>query len=174
MKLGNKYFYFIINSFIFTICHYSSLFVTIRQYLSIFSLFVTIRHYLSIFSLFVNIYQYSHYSSLFVNICQYSHYSSLFVTIRDYLHYSVTIRHYSRLFALFRLYCKYSNVFAQLRVKDRKLKTSMTKGRQINLVITYCIFKEKRGTTDGAQVDSKGVRITQQWRMINAIFSLKI
>ena len=89
MKLGNKYFYFIINSFIFTICHYSSLFVTIRQYLSIFSLFVTIRHYLSIFSLFVNIYQYSHYSSLFVNICQYSHYSSLFVTIRDYLHYSV-------------------------------------------------------------------------------------
>ena len=112
MKLGNKYFYFIINSFIFTICHYSSLFVTIRQYLSIFSLFVTIRHYLSIFSLFVNIYQYSHYSSLFVNICQYSHYSSLFVTIRDYLHYSVTIRHCSRLFALFRLYCKYSNVFA--------------------------------------------------------------
>ena len=101
MKLGNKYFYFIINSFIFTICHYSSLFVTIRQYLSIFSLFVTIRHYLSIFS-------------LFVNICQYSHYSSLFVTIRQYLSIFslfVAIRHYSRLFALFG---HYSSLFATI------------------------------------------------------------
>ena len=31
-KQGNKYFYFIINSFIFTIRHYSSLFVTIHHY----------------------------------------------------------------------------------------------------------------------------------------------
>ena len=31
-KQGNKYFYFIINSFIFTIRHYSSLFVTIHYY----------------------------------------------------------------------------------------------------------------------------------------------
>ena len=34
--------------------------------------------------------------------------------------------------------------------------------------------KEKREATDGAQVDSKGARITQQWRIVNAIFSIKI
>ena len=59
MKLGNKYFYFIINSFIFTICHFSSLFVTIRHYLSIFSLFVTI---LTIRSLSITIRDYLYYS----------------------------------------------------------------------------------------------------------------
>ena len=59
MKLGNKYFYFIINSFIFTICHFSSLFVAIRHYLSIFSLFVTI---LTIRSLSITIRDYLHYS----------------------------------------------------------------------------------------------------------------
>ena len=104
MKLGNKYFYFIINSFIFTICHYSSLFVTIRQYLSIFSLFVTIRHY----------------SSLFVTICQYSHYSSLFVnilTIRQYLSIFslfVTIRHYSSIFVNILTIRRYSSLFATI------------------------------------------------------------
>ena len=41
-KQGNKYFYFIINSFIFTIRHYSPLFATIRHYSS---LFTTIHHY---------------------------------------------------------------------------------------------------------------------------------
>ena len=98
MKLGNKYFYFIINSFIFTICHYSSLFVTIRQYLSIFSLFVTIFKYSHYSSIFINILTIRHYSSIFVNILTIRRYSSLFaticiirslfVTIRDYLHYS--------------------------------------------------------------------------------------
>ena len=50
----------------------------------------------------------------------------------------------------------------------------MTKGRLLKLVITYCIYKGKLETTDGAQVDSKGARITQQWRMVNAIFSIQI
>ena len=50
----------------------------------------------------------------------------------------------------------------------------MTKGRKLKLVITYCIHKEKLEATDGAQVDSKGKRITQQWRTVNAIFSIQI
>ena len=66
MKLGNKYFYFIMNSFIFTIRHYSSLIVTIRRYSRLFALF-------------------GHYSSLFATICTSR---SLFVTICVYLHYS--------------------------------------------------------------------------------------
>ena len=72
MKLGNKYFYFIINSFILSICHFSSLFVTTRHYSS---LFVSIRHHSS---LFVTICQYPHYSSLF---SLFGHYPSLFATI---------------------------------------------------------------------------------------------
>ena len=42
-----------------------------------------------------------------------------------------------------------------------------------NLVTTYCIHKGKREATDGAEVDSKGPRITQQWRIVNVIFSIK-
>ena len=44
----------------------------------------------------------------------------------------------------------------------------------MNLVITYCTHKGKREATDGAQVDSKGTRITQQLRIVNALFSIKI
>ena len=87
-------FYFIINSFIFIIRHYSRLSVSIRFYLSLLattdsSLFATIRHYSS---LFVTI---RHYSPLFATI---RHYSSLFVTIRHYSPLFATIRRYSRLF----------------------------------------------------------------------------
>ena len=92
-KQDNEYFYFIINSFIFTSHHYSPLFVTVRHYSSLFvtvrhysSLFVTIRHYSS---LFVTV---RHYSSLFVTI---HHCSSLFITVRDFSHYSVAIRVFS-------------------------------------------------------------------------------
>ena len=42
-----------------------------------------------------------------------------------------------------------------------------------NLVTTYCIQKGKHEATDGAQVDSKGAHITQQWRIVNVIFSIK-
>ena len=50
MKKGNKYFYFIINSFIFTIRHYSSLFVTIRRYSRLFALFGLYYKYSSVFT----------------------------------------------------------------------------------------------------------------------------
>ena len=36
------------------------------------------------------------------------------------------------------------------------------------------MHKGKREATDAAQVDSKGHRMTQQWRIVNAIFSIKI
>ena len=42
------------------------------------------------------------------------------------------------------------------------------------LVITNCMHKRKRGATDDAQVDSKGACITQQGRIVNAIFSMQI
>ena len=42
------------------------------------------------------------------------------------------------------------------------------------LVILYCIHKGKFEATDGAQVDLKGARIIQQWRIVNAIFSIQI
>ena len=73
MKKGNKYFYFIINSFIFTIRHYSSLFVTIRHYSS---LFVAIRDYLHYL---VTI---RHYSRLFALFGLYCKYSSVFAELR--------------------------------------------------------------------------------------------
>ena len=66
MKLGNKYFYFIMNSFIFTIRHYSSLIVTIRRYSRLFALF-------------------GHYSSLFVTIRDYSHYSGYIASTAVFL-----------------------------------------------------------------------------------------
>ena len=50
----------------------------------------------------------------------------------------------------------------------------MTKEAEINLVITYCLQKRKREVTDDEQVDSKGARITQQRRIVNAISSIKI
>ena len=108
-----------------TIRHNSPLFVTIRHYSS---LFVTIRHYSRLFALF------GHHSSLFAAICIIR---SPFVIIRDYLHYSVTIRHYSRLFALFGLYCKYSNVFAELRVKDRKFREFLKHVDQNTVKVSY-------------------------------------
>ena len=83
MKKGNKYFYFIINSFIFTIRHYSSLFITIHHYSS---LFVAIRDYLH-YS--VTIRRYSslfvttrHYSRLFALFGLYCKYSSVFAELR--------------------------------------------------------------------------------------------
>ena len=48
------------------------------------------------------------------------------------------------------------------------------KRKMVKVVITYCIHKGKFEATDGAQVDSKGARITQQWRIVNAIFSIQI
>ena len=72
VRNGQFNFHLIINSFIFTIRHYSSLFITIRHYSS---LFVTIRHYSS---LFVTIH---HYSRLVVII---RHYSRLFPVFGRY------------------------------------------------------------------------------------------
>ena len=141
MKQGNKYFYFIINSFTFTIRHYSSQFATIRHNSP---LFVAIRHYSSQFAII-------------------RHYSSPFVTIRDCLHYLVTIRHYSRLFALFghhsslfaticiirslfvtiRDYLHYSGyiastaMFYELRVKDRKFREFLKHVDQNTVKVSY-------------------------------------
>ena len=79
VRNGWFYFYFIINSFIFTIHHYSRLFAVVIRVLE---LFVTICDY----------------SSLFATIP--SSYSG-FITIRDYSPLFATIRHYSPLFAVF-------------------------------------------------------------------------
>ena len=47
--------------------------------------------------------------------------------------------------------------------------------RKIDKFSNYILNTQgKREATDGAQVDSKGARITQQWRIVNAIFSIKI
>ena len=43
-----------------------------------------------------------------------------------------------------------------------------------NYILDTQTDKGKREATDGARVDSKRVRITQQWRIVNAIFSIKI
>ena len=83
MKQGNKYFYFIINSFIFTIRHQSSLFVTIRHQSS---LVVTIRHYSSLFVAIRDYLHYlvtiRHYSRLFALFGLYCKYSSVFAELR--------------------------------------------------------------------------------------------
>ena len=89
VRNGQFNFHLIINSFIFTSHHQSSLFVTIRQYSR---LFVTIRHYSS---LFVTIH---HYSSLFVTI---RHYSSLFATICHCSSLVATIRSIRSLFGFY-------------------------------------------------------------------------
>ena len=50
----------------------------------------------------------------------------------------------------------------------------MEKRKIENFVIIYCIHRGKGEATDGAQVYSKATRITQQWRIVDAIFSIKI
>ena len=54
------------------------------------------------------------------------------------------------------------------------ISSDKIKGRYINFVITKSVHKGKCEATDGAHVDSKGTRITQQWRIVKAIFSIKI
>ena len=90
-KQGNKYFYFIINSFIFTIHHYSPLFTTIHHYSP---LFATIHHYSPLFATI------RHYSPLFATI---HYYSPLFATIRHNSLLFVTIHHYSVTILVFSL-----------------------------------------------------------------------
>ena len=47
--------------------------------------------------------------------------------------------------------------------------------RKIDKFSNYILNTQRESeATDGAQVDSKGARITQQWRIVNEIFSIKI
>ena len=47
--------------------------------------------------------------------------------------------------------------------------------RKIVKVNNYIPYTQRKlEATDSAQIDSKGARITQQWRIVNAIFSIQI